>query len=94
MWVSQILEAMHAQIAQAHLGWEFMLHQLASGLGEQDLPSMPGAHDAGRMMHAQTHIVAFRGQIGFARVQAHANPNRNPFGPGVASESALGVYRG
>jgi hypothetical protein len=54
---------------------------------------MSGAHDAGGVMHAQTHVT-FLDQIGFASVHAHAHPNRNLIWPGVASESALGSDRG
>src|SRR6266851_9570283 len=68
-----------------------MLHQLACGLGEQDLPSVPGAHDAGGVMDIQAHI-AFGGEFRLARVQAHADTYRHTCWPDVAGESPLGGH--
>src|SRR6266702_7614963 len=79
---------MRADIAQAHSFWQGMLHQIARGLGEQDLPAMPSAHDAGRLMHVQSHVARSR-TLQLTSVQAHAHLHRHAFWPGMGAEGTL-----
>ena len=82
---------MRSQVHQAHTIWQCMFHQVMCRLGEQDLPAMPGAHDAGGSMHIQAHV-AFGGQGWFAGVQAHAHTHSCTFRPGMAGKRTLGVH--
>jgi hypothetical protein len=70
-----------------------MLYKSPRRLGQQHLPTVPGAHDARRVVHIHPHV-AFGNQRGFTRVQAHADTHLYAFRPGVSSKSALCGDRG
>src|SRR2546421_7408839 len=88
----EVVEASDPQIAQAHWGWQFLLEQLARALGKQDLPAMASAHDAGSVMHIQTHV-AFGGELRLTGVQAHAHAHKHALRPGMRGEGALHFHR-
>src|SRR6266699_3423928 len=69
-----------------------MLHEVAGRLGEQHLPSVSGAHDAGSAMHVQTHI-ALVGKHRLTRMHAHTHSDGHPFWPSMGGKSTLGVNR-
>src|SRR5215470_8121708 len=83
---------MGSQVLEVYPCWQYLCYQLTRGLREQDLPTVPGTHDAGRVMHVQANVALSR-TLWFAGVQAHAHAHRHPIGPGMGAEGALGGYR-
>src|SRR5260370_6044459 len=69
-----------------------MLHEVAGRLREQHLPAVISAHDACRLMHAQSHVALSR-TLRLAGVQAHAHPHRYSFRPGMGEEGPLASDR-
>ena len=47
---------MLSQVPQVRALWQVLLHQVAGRLGEEDLATMTGAHDAGSLMHIKATI--------------------------------------
>src|SRR6266516_984365 len=68
-----------------------MLHQVAGGLREQHLPTVPGAHNAGGVMHIQADV-AFGNEGRLARVQAHTYTYHHALRPAMSGESTLGSH--
>src|SRR5260370_30162516 len=44
---------MHSEVQQTNPLWQRMFHQVAGGLREKQLPTVPGTHDARGVMHVQ-----------------------------------------
>jgi hypothetical protein len=83
---------MGSQVTQARTLRQLMFHQVAGRLGEQDLSSVAGVHDARRSMHIQTHV-ALGSQVWLTGVQTHAQAHRHSFGPRLRGQGPLGLYR-
>ena len=79
---------MLTQIPQAYTVRQGVFHQFPRRLGQQHLPTVPGAHDARREMHIHPHV-AFGNQRGLSGMQAHPDTHLHAFRPGVSSKSAL-----
>src|SRR6266571_233534 len=80
--------SVRAYLSQAHSLWQGMLHQIARGLGEQDLSAVTSAHDACGPMHVQADVALSR-MLRLAGVQAHAHLYRHSFRPGMGAEGTL-----
>src|SRR5712691_7329216 len=65
-----------------------MHDEVARGLGEEDLPAVPGGTDARGPVHVQADI-ATSGEDWFTGVQAYAHPDLNALWPGVSSNGTL-----
>src|SRR6266516_4542195 len=82
---------MRSDVQQADRFWQGMLQQVARCMGKQDLPTVPGADNAGGPMHIQPHIAL--GRYGWlAGVQPYAHPHRHAFWPDVGEEGSLDSY--
>src|SRR5215468_9394125 len=82
---------MSSQVLQADPCRQGMLHQIACGLGDQDLSPMSGAHDASGVMHVQTGVVV-SAYLRLAGVQAHTHTNGCTFRPGMAGKGLLHLH--
>ncbi len=69
-----------------------MLHQLPRRLGQQHLPTVPGAHDPRRVVYIDTHVT-FGNRRGLTGMQAHTDMHLHAIRPGVSGKSALRGYR-
>ena len=82
---------MGSQVTQARALRQLMFHQVAGRLGEQDLATVSGVHDACCAVHIQAHV-AVGGQEWLTGVQTHAHMHCYPLGPRLRSQGALGIY--
>src|SRR5215471_9408317 len=82
---------MGSQVLYVDSLWQHMFHQVARRVGEQDLPAMSSAHDAGSPMYVQAHVPLSRA-LRFTGMQSHAHTNRDPIRPGMAGKGVLGFY--
>jgi hypothetical protein len=88
VWVRQVFEPMFAQISQAHAIRQHVSHQVSRRPGDQNLPAVPGGADAGGPVDIHAHVAGLNGE-GFARVQAHPDPQGQVLGPGMRPDSSL-----
>ncbi len=71
---------------------QVVAHQVVGRVRQQDLPAVPGAHQACRPAQGDAVVVAAV-LLGDARVQAHAHPHPGVLGPPLGEEGPLGGER-
>src|SRR5438874_11354883 len=79
---------MFAQVIKLHVIRQVLLHEVGGCLREENLPVMPGVHEASSLLHIRTNI-AFGGQQRFASMQADAYAHGDALGPGMIGEGTL-----
>src|ERR1700736_4783858 len=86
--LSKVLEAMLAEIAQAHPVRQILGHKGSAGVREENLASVRGPANAGRPMDVYPHVSGLR-DARLAGVQPHADSYDCLVGPRMAQNALL-----
>ncbi len=79
---------MLAQVPHAHIRWETILDEWTCGVGEENLPAVPGSADAGGAMDVHADITRVRAEW-LPSVETHADAYRSTFRPGMSHYGSL-----
>ncbi len=86
--VSDVLQAVRAEVPQGDPLGQGVLHQASGGVRDQDLSAVGGVGDAGRPVHVDADVVA-SAEDAIAGVEAHSDAQRGAMGPMVGGEPPL-----
>jgi hypothetical protein len=89
----EVLEPVHAEIANADVVGKIVLDQLAGGVGDKHLAAVASRPDAGGAVYADAHV-ALGAQFRLPGVETAAHFHLSARGPRVSSQAPLGVDGG